>query len=38
MGRELQDGRYGDIIALTFGRARIVVSQTKDSPWYLDGW
>jgi hypothetical protein len=34
----LPDGRVADVIPLTFGRARIVVSATLTSVVYDDGW
>jgi hypothetical protein len=36
--RELPDGRVADVIALTFGRARLIVSRNRDTLLYDDGW
>lgn len=36
--KELPDGRYVSVIPLTFGRARLLISESKDSPIYEDGW
>lgn len=36
--KELPDGRYATVDPLTFGRARINTSPSKDSLFYIDGW
>lgn len=36
--RTLDDGRVLDVIPLTFGRARIVISRDENATDYLDGW
>ena len=36
--RALPDGRVLDVIPLTFGRARLVVSENATTQFYLDGW
>jgi len=36
--RELPDGRLVEVMSLTFGRARIVISPDKDSMTWTDGW
>ena len=34
----LADGRVVDVIPLTYGRARLVVSRDAQVNWYEDGW
>jgi hypothetical protein len=36
--RELPDGRVIDVIWLTYGRARIILSPSMDSASTTDGW
>lgn len=36
--RVLDDGRVLDVAPLTFGRARVLISESLDAPEYLDGW
>jgi hypothetical protein len=36
--RVLADGRALDVLPLTFGRARLVVSPYPGCPWWDDGW
>lgn len=36
--REFLDGRVADVIPLTFGRARLVVSRDLLVETYDDGW
>ena len=36
--RVLEDGRVVDVVPLTFGRARIIVSPSLDSMTWSDGW
>ena len=33
-----EDGRIADVVPLTFGRARLVLSATADDTGYVDGW
>jgi len=35
---ELEDGRVVDVIPLTFGRARITISDSITDLTYRDGW
>lgn len=37
-GKQLPDGRYASIMAMTYGKVRLVVSPSKDALWYDDGW
>ena len=34
----LPDGRIVDVVPLTYGRARLVVSRDARVNWYDDGW
>jgi hypothetical protein len=34
----LDDGRVIDVIPLTFGRARLLLSESVDAPFMTDGW
>jgi hypothetical protein len=34
----LDDGRVVDVVPLTFGRARIIVSPSVDDFFWSDGW
>ena len=36
--RILPDGRHLAVINLTYGRARIVLSEHASADFYLDGW
>jgi hypothetical protein len=36
--RVLPDGRALDVLRLTYGRARLVVSPREGCDWYDDGW
>lgn len=36
--RVLPDGRTLDVAPLTFGRARLILSEDEHAEWYLDGW
>jgi hypothetical protein len=36
--RVIDDGRVLDVYPLTFGRARLTISEREDSPFYMDGW
>jgi hypothetical protein len=36
--RTLPDGRVLDVVRLTFGRARIILSASADSLFWSDGW
>lgn len=37
VSRELADGRFVEVVPLTFGRARLVVSDASRD-WYEGGW
>ena len=34
----LPAGRVVDVVPLTYGRARLVVSRNAQASWYEDGW
>lgn len=36
--RVLDDGRVIEVVPLTFGRARLVISPSIDSVGWSDGW
>lgn len=36
--RLLGDGRVIDVAPLTFGRARVLISASRDDLGYYDGW
>lgn len=36
--RVLPDGRFVEVIPLTFGRARLCLGQAHDTLGYSDGW
>lgn len=36
--RTLEDGRVIDVVPLTFGRARITISDSAEDPSWSDGW
>ena len=36
--RVLDDGRVIDLVPLTFGRARLVLSDTAEDQTWRDGW
>lgn len=36
--KQLGDGRWLELMPLTFGRARIIVMPHKDSMTVMDGW
>lgn len=36
--KDLTDGRHACVVPLTFGRARVVVSDNTDHIGYDDGW
>ncbi len=36
--KPLPDGRTGEVVAITYGRARLIVSRHPDSLTYDDGW
>lgn len=35
---KIEDGRVIDVVPLTFGRARIIISASLDAWGYEDGW
>jgi len=36
--RILDDGRVVDVVPLTFGRARLIISDSLEDPMWRDGW
>lgn len=36
--RELHDGRIVDVVPLTFGRARLIISTHREAVTWVDGW
>jgi hypothetical protein len=36
--RTLPDGRVIDVVPLTFGRARLIISEVADTLFWTDGW
>lgn len=36
--RTLPDGRGLDVVPLTFGRARLLISRNREWGFYDDGW
>lgn len=36
--RALPNGRWGEVVPLTFGRARLVVARTREWMLYDDAW